>query len=343
MTRRWSARTDTLLRRAGWRPDRAVPTATWESLLRERGDFAPHDAARSFLAEFGGLITSGWPTDARRHTSAIRFDPLVAEWQEERFARVSRELRTTLYPVGAADDGASLLGLGEGGALYLLRDRVELLAPATDQALDRLVDMQATASALWKPNGGAADDDAFWRRVDTVDPAPDVPSPRWPAETDRVLRAAGWYPGRAVPTDTWESILLETGGFELCDAARRFLAEFGALRVPYRDPWDAMPWTEFSLDPLLAFWDTEIIEDLSDRAGVSLYPIGMRGRRNSHLTMAEDGAVYEGMDDVWLLAASPDRAMERITRRIRPTTPPNGTRPSKETTDTSERQERAHD
>ncbi|MEU6453039.1 SUKH-3 domain-containing protein [Streptomyces sp. NPDC047065] len=317
MTRRWSPRTDTVLRTAGWRPGRAVPTATWESILRERGGFAPHDAARRFLAEFGGLVTHGWPADTIATSSAIRFDPLAAEWQDERFARASREAGASLYPVGAADEGAALLGLGEDGSLHLLRDQTEFLSMTPDQALDRLVDMQATASALWKPNGGAADDHAFWRRVDTVDPAPDTTSPRWPAETDRVLRAAGWSPGRAVPTDTWESILLETGGFELHDAARRFLAEFGALRVPHREPWAEMPWREFSLDPLLAFWDTEIIEDLSDRAGVALYPIGMRDRRNSHLTMAEDGAVYEGMDDVWLLASTPDQALEQITKRIR--------------------------
>ncbi|MFG2326693.1 SUKH-3 domain-containing protein [Streptomyces sp. NPDC048568] len=320
MSQRWSTRTETVLRRAGWRPGRAVPTVTWESVLRERGGFAPHEAARRFLAEFGGLVTYGWPADTIATSSAISFDPLTAEWQDERFARASREAGAPLYPVGTADEGATLLGLGEDGSLHLLRDQAEFLSTTTDQALDRLVDMQATASALWKPSGGAADDHAFWRRVDTVDPAPDTTSPRWPAETDRVLRAAGWSPGRAVPTDTWESILLETGGFELHDAARRFLAEFGALRVPHREPWDEMPWREFSLDPLLAFWDTEIIEDLSDRAGAALYPIGMHGRRNSHLTMAEDGAVYEGMDDVWLLAASPDQAMERITRRNRPTT-----------------------
>ncbi|MEU6286559.1 SUKH-3 domain-containing protein [Streptomyces sp. NPDC046988] len=317
MRPRWSTRTETVLRRAGWRPDRAVPTATWESLLRERGDFAPHDAARRFLSEFGGLVTHGWPADTIATSSAIRFDPLTAEWQNERFARASREAGASLYPVGSADEGAALLGLGEDGSLHLLRDQAEFLSPTTDQALDRLVDMQATASALWKPRGGTADDHAFWRRVDTVDPAPDIPSPRWPAETDRVLRAAGWSPDRTVPTDTWESILLETGGFELHDAARRFLAEFGALRVPHREPWAEMPWREFSLDPLLAFWDTEIIEDLSDRAGVALYPIGMRARRNTHLTMAEDGGVYEGMDDVWLLASTPDKAMEQITKRIR--------------------------
>ncbi|MFD4261743.1 SUKH-3 domain-containing protein [Streptomyces sp. NPDC058534] len=200
-----------MLRRAGWSPGRAVPTATWESILRESGAFVPHDAARRFLSEFGGLVTYGWPADTITTSSAIRFDPLAAAWQDERFARASREAGTPLYPVGAADAGAALLGLSEDGALHLLRDRTELLSPTTDQSLDRLVEAQVTASALWKPSGRPPVDHAFWRRL-----------------------------------DIWENILLETGGFELHDAACRFLAEFGALRVPYRDPRDAMPWMEFS-------------------------------------------------------------------------------------------------
>jgi hypothetical protein len=134
-----------------------------------------------------------------------------------------------------------------------------------------------------------------------------------------VLRAGGWFPGRSVPTQTWESILLQTGEFEIHDAARRFLAEFGAVGVSYREPWDSMPWMEFSLDPLLAMWDGEIIDDLAEQAGVDLYPIGMRDRGNQHLAMAEDGSVYAGMDSVWLLAPTPDEALQKLTSRIRPT------------------------
>ena len=111
---------------------------------------------------------------------------------------------------------------------------------------------------------------------------------------------------------------MQSGEFEIHDAARRFLAEFGAVGVPYRDPWDTMPWMEFSLDPLLAFWDGEIIDDLAEQAGVDLYPIGMRDRGNQCLAMAEDGAVYAGMDSVWLLAPTPDEALQRLASRIRP-------------------------
>ncbi|MFJ5998134.1 SUKH-3 domain-containing protein [Streptomyces sp. NPDC092370] len=317
-TRDWSPQTEDVLRRAGWRPGRSVPTVTWESVLNERGAFVAHDAARRFLREFGGLVTYGWPADSITTSSAIRFDPLRAQWQDEHFARAGREAGALLYPVGTADEGASFLGMTEDGALHLVRgDRVEPLAPTTDGALVRLVETQGARSALWRPGVPTAEA-PFWSRLHTVGTGPDAGS-RWPEETDRVLRAGGWFPGRSVPTETWESILLQTGEFEMHDAARRFLGEFGAVGVPYREPWDSMPWMEFSLDPLLAVWDAEIIDDLAEQAGADLYPIGMRDRGNQYLAMAEDGSVYAGMDSVWLLAPTPDEALQKLTSRIQPT------------------------
>ena len=317
LARRWSAQTEEVLCRAGWRPGRSVPTGTWESVLHERGSFMVHAAARRFLSEFGGLVSYGWPADSITTSSAIRFDPIRAQWQDERFAKASREAGALLYPVGTADAGASLLGITEDGALHLVRgERVEELAPTADRSLARLVEVQGARSALWRP-GVTTPTDPFWRRLHAVEPGPDAGT-RWSEEADRVLRAGGWFPGRSVPTETWESVLLQTGEFEIHDAARRFLAEFGAVGVPYRDPWDAMPWMEFSLDPLLAFWDEEIIDDLAEQAGVDLYPIGMRDRGNQYLAMAEDGSVYAGMDSVWLLAPTPDEALQRLASRIRP-------------------------
>ncbi|MFE7069989.1 SUKH-3 domain-containing protein [Streptomyces sp. NPDC057620] len=315
-TRRgWSPQTEDVLRRAGWRPGRSVPTSTWEAVLSERGAFVAHDAARRLLAEFGGLVTYGWPADSISTSSAVRFDPLAAAWQDERFARASREAGAPLYPVGTADEGAGFLGITEEGALHLLRDRAELLATTIDQALDRLVTLQGAQAALWTPDV-PADPSPFWRRFGTAEAGEDA-GLRWSAETDRVLRAGGWRPGRAIPTDTWESALTQSGEYEIHEAARRFLAEFGAVGVPYRDSLDAMSWMEFRLDPLLAFWDAEIIEDLAEQAGVdSLYPVGMRDRGNQYLAMAADGAVYAGMDSVWLLAPTPDEAVQRLTRRL---------------------------
>ncbi len=293
-----------MLRRAGWQPGRTVPTETWEAILRERGPHEAHDAARGFLAEFGGLTTYGWPADSVTTCSAICFDPLQAAWQDERFARAGLRTGVRLCPVGTADEGASLLGLGEDGALYLIRDGAERL-----DGLDGLVQAQCSPSGLWTP-AQATHENGFWQRLRGLEGG---------YEKDRILRAGGWLPGRSVPTRTWEAVLMQTGGFEMHEAARRFLAEFGALGVPgvpHSEPSGSAPWMEFSLDPLLAIWDAEVIDALAERAGVGLYPLGMRDRGNQYLAMADDGAVYAGMDDIWLLAHTPEEALARLTTRL---------------------------
>ncbi|MGA5795032.1 SUKH-3 domain-containing protein [Streptomyces cellulosae] len=292
-----SPQADGILRRAGWWPGRSVRTGTWESVLHERR-FAVPAAARRFLAEFGGPVTYGWPADPVTTWPAVRFDPLVAAWYRER-------LGPGLCPVGTADLGSSLLGIDEDGVLHLVRNRAEPLGATLDQALDRLIATQRTRARLRTPRE-PADEHRFWRRVRTMP----------------LLEAAGWCPGRSVPTDTWEDVLRTTGGFEAHDAARRFLAEFGALAVPHRDPADSMPWMEFSLDPLAAMWDAEIIDVLAEQAGTELDPIGTRDRGNQYLAMAEDGAVYAGMDHVDLLARAPGEALCRLTSRIRPEATP---------------------
>ncbi|MFF0668165.1 SUKH-3 domain-containing protein [Streptomyces tendae] len=300
----WSPGTEEVLRRAGWQPGRTVPTETWEAILRERGPHEAHDAARGFLAEFGGLTTYGWPADSVTTCSAIGFDPLQAAWQDERFARAGLRTGVRLCPVGTADEGASLLGLGEDGALYLIRDGAERL-----DGLDGLVQAQCSPSGLWTP-AEATHENGFWQRLRGLEGG---------SEKDRVLRAGGWLPGRSVPTGTWEAVLMQTGGFEMHEAARRFLAEFGALGVPgvpHSEPSGSAPWMEFSLDPLLASWDAEVIDALAERAGVGLYPLGMRDRGNQYLAMADDGAVYAGMDDIWLLAHTPEEALARLTTRL---------------------------
>ncbi|MBC2908239.1 SUKH-3 domain-containing protein [Streptomyces cupreus] len=140
---------------------------------------------------------------------------------------------------------------------------------------------------------------------------------RWSAETDRVLRRAGWYPCRSVSTAEWESTLLERGGFEIHEAARRFLAEFGGLESAERGPGQTMARMGFTLDPTVAEWEDEIFDVLSEEAGTDLYPIGAADRRNVYLGIAPTGAVYVGMDSVTLLAETPDGALEKLVEGIR--------------------------
>ncbi|MGV9880534.1 SUKH-3 domain-containing protein [Streptomyces sp. NPDC003006] len=140
---------------------------------------------------------------------------------------------------------------------------------------------------------------------------------RWSAETDRVLRAAGWHPGRTVPTAEWERVLREHGGFEIHAAARLFLAEFGGLACEERGPGRTMARMGFRLDPLAAEWDDEIFDVLSEEAGAYLYPVGEADRRNSYLGIAPDGKVYIGMDSVTLLADTGEEALEKLIEGIR--------------------------
>ncbi|MBD0844813.1 SUKH-3 domain-containing protein [Streptomyces sp. TRM68416] len=140
---------------------------------------------------------------------------------------------------------------------------------------------------------------------------------RWSAETDRVLRTAGWHPGRTVSTVDWENTLREHGGFEIHEAARRFLAEFGGLASAERGPGKTMARMGFTLDPAVAEWDDEIFDVLSEEAGTELYPIGEADRRNLYLGIAPNGAVYVGMDSVTLLAETADEALEKLVEGIR--------------------------
>ncbi|WP_326599287.1 SUKH-3 domain-containing protein [Streptomyces sp. NBC_01803] len=134
--------------------------------------------------------------------------------------------------------------------------------------------------------------------------------------TEQVLRDAGWFPGRSVTTTEWENVLRESGDFEMHEAARLFLTEFGGLEINQEGPGKNMARSPFRLDPTVAKWDEEIFDVLSEEAGVYLYPIGDAFRRNQYLGIAADGAVYLGMDSVMLLARSPDRALENLIEGI---------------------------
>lgn len=140
---------------------------------------------------------------------------------------------------------------------------------------------------------------------------------RWSAETDRVLRQVGWYPGRSVSTAEWENTLREHGGFEIHEAARRFLAEFGGLESTERGPGQTMARMGFTLDPTVAEWEEEIFDVLSEEAGTNLYPIGEADRRNLYLGIAPNGEVYVGMDSVTQLAETADEALEKLVEGIR--------------------------
>lgn len=139
----------------------------------------------------------------------------------------------------------------------------------------------------------------------------------WSARTEQELRAAGWFPGRLVPTSEWEAILKESDGLEMHEAARGFLAEFGGLHVQQRGPGQNMARAPFRLDPTIAKHDGEIFELFSTLTASAIYPIGELDNRNFYLGISLDGSVFLGMDQLELLADNPHRALNNLVEGIR--------------------------
>ncbi|MFD6691145.1 SUKH-3 domain-containing protein [Streptomyces bacillaris] len=135
---------------------------------------------------------------------------------------------------------------------------------------------------------------------------------RWSTKTERALREAGWAPQRRVPTAGWEQTLKESDGFEAHEKARTFLAEFGGLSFGLSGSGISMVLGPFSINPLAAQWEGEIYEDMSEEAGVNLFPIGEMDRGNLFLGMAEDGSVFRGRDSVEFFADSGEQALDKL-------------------------------
>ncbi|WP_217167004.1 SUKH-3 domain-containing protein [Streptomyces sp. AC512_CC834] len=317
----WSLLTYRVLRSAGWYPGRSVPLDRYESLLEEYSELEIHEAARRFLGEFAGLATDTWTPGPLMPQSPFRFTPCDVDAGREAcaeirevFIRMSESAGTRLYPIGCVDKGASYLGMAADGSVYVGNGSVELLAQDAYEALDKLaVERRTDAPLPFVLVGDHLELPADFGAT----PGPDG-VPRWSPEAERVLRLAGWQPGRAVPVDAWERMMREADeGYVMHEAARRFLSEFGGLEVHQKGPGMNAARSPFRLDPLLAKRDFEIIESLSEDAEVDLYPLGDLSQGNFYVAMAEDGAVYVGMDDVELLAETADEALDKLVRGIR--------------------------
>jgi len=317
----WSTLTYRVLRSAGWYPGRSVPLDRYESPLKEFSGLEMHEAARRFLGEFAGLSTSTWTPGPLMPQSPFRFDPCDVDTGRELGAqvhqtllRMSESAGTPLYPIGRVDEGASYLGMAADGSVYIGNAGAELLARSAHEALEVLAVERRTEAPL-----------PFVLVGDHLELPPEFGAthgpagvPRWSPETERVLRLAGWQPGRVVSTESWERMMREADeGYVMHEAARRFLSEFGGLEVHQRGPGVNAARSPFRLDPLLAKWDFEIIESFSEDAESQLYPVGDYSQGNFYLTVAEDGAVYVGMDEIELLADSADVALDKLVRGIR--------------------------
>ncbi|MFC8565518.1 SUKH-3 domain-containing protein [Streptomyces sp. NPDC057245] len=317
----WSPLTYRVLRSSGWYPGRTVPIERYEKPLREFGGLEMHEEGRRFLSEFAGLSTIAWTPGPLMPQSPFRLDPCDVNTDREgvvqireALLRMSESVGTPLYPVGRVDEGRSYLGMAADGSVYVGNGDAELLARGAYEVLEVLSVERRTDAPLPFVVVG----DHLELPSDFVATQGPDGVPRWSPETERVLRLAGWQPGRTVSTDSWERAMREADeGYVMHEAARLFLSEFGGLEVWEKGPGVNAARSPFRIDPLLAKWDFEIIESLSEDAEVQLYPVGDCSQGNFYLTVAEEGTVYLGMDDVELLAGTTDEALDKLVRGIR--------------------------
>ncbi|MFG3092315.1 SUKH-3 domain-containing protein [Streptomyces antibioticus] len=126
------------LRAGGWSPGRRVPTDGWRERLEETGLVRMHEAARAFLAEFGGLdVWLSGPGITCAKTS-FHFDPDKLIGEEDRFAAWSAEIGRALFPIGELDHGRFFLGIDENSEIYLVETWLAAFGPAQD-ALEKLI------------------------------------------------------------------------------------------------------------------------------------------------------------------------------------------------------------
>jgi hypothetical protein len=137
--------------------------------------------------------------------------------------------------------------------------------------------------------------------------------------TLRLLKRSGWYPGRSVPTDAFES-LIASEGYYLNDTIRNFLQEFGGIVIhpPHiiRDNGtikvsDSEPLFIAPLDlSFLPFPEhVYLCEDILH--GETLIPIGVWYLAN--IFMSYSGQLYVETDfEFFIMSGTPYEAIEKI-------------------------------
>ncbi|GGN43387.1 hypothetical protein FHR83_001805 [Actinoplanes campanulatus] len=93
-------------------------------------------------------------------------------------------------------------------------------------------------------------------------------------ETREALTDAGWFPGRAVDTTSWEAELTADGFPPLHTAAHRFLTEFGGLRFPHCGPGVTRAREHFTLTPTDCLGEADGFLEWGADLGRDIAPIG---------------------------------------------------------------------
>lgn len=133
--------------------------------------------------------------------------------------------------------------------------------------------------------------------------------------TIKLLRAAGWRPGRTIAVDAFERALAREG-HPMPPIVGEFLGQFGKLKITVR-PGPRYTRDQLRLNPCLAMEITSahVWGRYSARIGAVVCPIGAYNYLHDMLMMTADGRVYGGYDQYLdLVGRSGEEAIDNILR-----------------------------
>lgn len=124
---------------------------------------------------------------------------------------------------------------------------------------------------------------------------------------ERILRSAGWTPGRRIDLRVWNAFPVPP-----FTAAQSVLTEFGGLHLGSTGPGIDCATSDVDLTPQWPNRQFTDYPDLERSLGQRLYPLGVTHRANMDLLIDESGRVYELQDDLHFVASTFADALEII-------------------------------
>ncbi|MFI7121936.1 SUKH-3 domain-containing protein [Amycolatopsis sp. NPDC049868] len=140
---------------------------------------------------------------------------------------------------------------------------------------------------------------------------------RFSAEVEHVLRSSGWEPGRHVDTTVWRRTLEADGLVHMHEAAERFLAEFGGLRVNLSGGGVSRAREPFEFNPGDVESETDRFADWGTHLGMNLFPIGEFDRGRYFLGISEHAEIV--LVETWVASfGTGDTGLENLILGVAP-------------------------
>jgi hypothetical protein len=134
--------------------------------------------------------------------------------------------------------------------------------------------------------------------------------------TERLLRDAGWRPGRSQDVSAARS-LLESQGYNVGSRIELFLREFAGVTIDFtRNGRQDSIW--FDVQRASALADPEWIAHYKDRTKTSLVPIGYANHEHLMLMQSDEGGFYGAFDEfLFTLGSEADEMIENLVNQDR--------------------------